>query len=46
MDKFCEIEAWIQDKTKLFETAEIAKFTPEERLDYEHSLKVYRDLYS
>ncbi|MCQ2974868.1 MAG: hypothetical protein MJ211_08660, partial [Bacteroidales bacterium] len=31
---------------QLFETAEIAKFTPTERLDYEESLKIYRDLYS
>ena len=30
--------------TRLFEQAEIARYTPEERLDYEDSLKVYRDL--
>jgi len=29
---------------KLFEAAEIAKFTPKEREDYEISLKYYRDL--
>jgi DNA repair ATPase RecN len=29
---------------KLFEAAEIAKFTPEEKEQYEDSLKVYRDL--
>jgi len=29
---------------KLFEAAEIAKFTPEERTAYEESLKYYRDL--
>lgn len=29
---------------KLFEAAEIAKFTPEERDAYEESLKYYRDL--
>lgn len=36
----------LQDKIfeRLFETAEIAKFTPEEREAYEESLKHYRDL--
>ncbi|MCR5077607.1 MAG: hypothetical protein K6A82_06180 [Prevotella sp.] len=36
----------LQDQvfTRLFEQAEIARFTPEERMDYEESLKVYRDL--
>lgn len=29
---------------KLFEAAEIAKFTPEERVAYEESLKYYRDI--
>jgi predicted transposase/invertase (TIGR01784 family) len=29
---------------KLFETAEIAKFSPEEKEQYEESLKIYRDL--
>ncbi len=29
---------------KLFESAEIAKFTPEERVAYEESLKYYRDI--
>ena len=30
--------------TKLFEAAEIAKFTPKEREAYEESLKYYRDI--
>lgn len=30
--------------TRLFDQAEIARYTPEERQDYEDSLKVYRDL--
>lgn len=30
--------------TKLFEQAEIARFTPKELQDYEESIKVYRDL--
>lgn len=30
--------------TKLFEQAEIARFTPQEVLEYEESIKVYRDL--
>jgi predicted transposase/invertase (TIGR01784 family) len=36
----------LQDKVfqKLFEAAEIAKFTPEERFAYEDSLKYYRDM--
>jgi len=36
----------LQDRifTKLFEAAEIAKFTPEERTEYEESLKYYRDI--
>jgi predicted transposase YdaD len=29
---------------KLFEQAEIARFTPEEILEYEDSVKIYRDL--
>ena len=29
---------------KLFEAAEIARFTPKERADYEESLKYYRDI--
>ncbi len=29
---------------KLFEAAEIAKFTPEDKVKYEESLKYYRDL--
>ena len=31
---------------RLFEQAEIAQYTPEERLDYEESLKNFRDWYS
>ena len=36
----------LQDKVfqKLFEAAEIAKFTPDEKNKYEESLKYYRDL--
>ena len=36
----------LQEKifTKLFEAAEIARFTPEERRGYEDSVKVYRDI--
>lgn len=36
----------LQDRVfqKLFETAEIAKFTPDEKSKYEESLKYYRDL--
>lgn len=36
----------LQDRVfeKLFEAAEIAKFSPSEKRDYESSLKVYRDL--
>ena len=36
----------LQDRvfTKLFEAAEIAKFTPKEREAYEESLKYYRDI--
>ena len=30
--------------TKLFEQAEIARFTPQDARDYEESIKVYRDL--
>lgn len=29
---------------KVFEVAEIAKFTPEQRTSYQDSLKYYRDL--
>ena len=29
---------------RLFRQAEIAKYTPEERMDYEESLKIFRDL--
>ena len=36
----------LQDRIfkKFFEQAEIARFTPEERQDYEYSVKIYRDL--
>ena len=36
----------LQDKIfdKLFKVAEIAKFNPDERMDYEESVKIYRDL--
>jgi predicted transposase/invertase (TIGR01784 family) len=36
----------LQDRVfqKLFEAAEIAKFTPDEKSKYEESLKYYRDL--
>ncbi|MCC6411256.1 MAG: Rpn family recombination-promoting nuclease/putative transposase [Saprospiraceae bacterium] len=36
----------LQDRVfqKLFEAAEIAKFTPDEKIKYEESLKYYRDL--
>jgi len=36
----------LQDRIfkRLFESAEIAKFTPEERIAYEESLKYYRDI--
>jgi len=36
----------LQEKVfeKLFKIAEIAKFKPEERMDYEESVKVYRDM--
>lgn len=36
----------LQDRVfqQLFETAEIAKFTPDEKNKYEESLKYYRDL--
>ena len=36
----------LQDRVfqKLFEAAEIAKFTPDEKNKYEESLKYYRDL--
>ena len=29
---------------RLFEAAEIARFTPQKRMEYEESLKAYRDL--
>lgn len=32
--------------TRLFDQAEIAKFNPQDRMNYEESLKDYRDMYS
>lgn len=48
LDKLYEKPQALQDKIflRLFEQAEIAKFTPTELLDYEQSLKIYRDWYS
>lgn len=46
LSRLLERPAALQERvfTRLFETAEIAKFTPEKRMEYEESLKVYRDL--
>lgn len=46
MQNLLERPAELQGKVfaKLFEQAEIAKFTPEERLDYEQSSNAYRDI--
>ena len=40
------INPYTQEKvfTKLFEQAEIARFSPEERRGYEDSVKTYRDI--
>ena len=35
-----------ESQSRLFEQAEIAQYTPEERQDYEESLKNFRDWYS
>ena len=44
--RLMERPAALQERvfTRLFEQAEIAKLTPDERFDYEESVKVYRDL--
>ena len=46
LNKFEEIPAKLRDNlfARLFETAELAKFTNEQILNYEDSLKTYRDL--
>ncbi|MEW6710037.1 MAG: Rpn family recombination-promoting nuclease/putative transposase [Candidatus Riflebacteria bacterium] len=46
LERLHNIPEKFQDRIfkKLFETAEIAKFNPEEVMQYEDSLKVYRDL--
>ena len=48
LDKLYEKPLALQEKVfmRLFEQAEIAKFTPVELREYEDSLKVYRDWYS
>lgn len=46
LSRLLERPATLQERvfTRLFEAAEIAKFTPRKRMEYEESLKVYRDL--
>ena len=46
LSRLLERPAALQERifTRLFEAAEIAKFTPVKRMEYEESLKVYRDL--
>jgi predicted transposase/invertase (TIGR01784 family) len=46
LDRLHEIPEKLKDRIfkKLFKAAEIAGFTPEEAMQYEDSLKVYRDL--
>ncbi len=46
LSRLMERPAALQERvfTRLFEQAEVAKLTPEERFDYEESVKVYRDL--
>lgn len=46
LSRLLERPAALQERvfTRLFEAAEIAKFTPQKRMEYEESLKVYRDL--
>jgi predicted transposase/invertase (TIGR01784 family) len=48
LHKLDDIPARIRDKVfmRLFEQAEVAKYTPQERRTYEDSLKYYRDLKS
>ncbi len=45
-DKYINPFTALQERVfhKLFEAAEIAKFTPDEKTKYEESLKYYRDL--
>ena len=46
LSRLLERPAALQERVfeKLFKQAEIAKFSPEERQDYEESVKIYRDL--
>lgn len=46
LSRLMERPAALQERifTKLFEQAEIARFTPQDARDYEESIKVYRDL--
>jgi predicted transposase/invertase (TIGR01784 family) len=46
LDKLYEIPEQLQEKAflKIFQLAEIAKYKPKERQNYEQSLKEYRDL--
>lgn len=46
LSRLDEQPAYLKEKvfTKLFKESEIAKFKPEEKREYEESLKVYRDL--
>lgn len=48
LDKLYDKPVALQEKVflRLFEQAEIAKFTPTELYDYEESLKIFRDWYS
>lgn len=48
LDKLYDQPVALQEKVflRLFEQAEIAKFTPTELYDYEESLKIFRDWYS
>lgn len=48
LNKLLERPAILSEKVflKLFEAAEISKFTPKERRDYEESIKNFRDLYA
>ena len=48
LSRLMERPAALQDRvfTRLFEQAEIARFSKEELFDYEESLKVYRDLFN
>lgn len=46
LSRLLERPAALQERvfTRLFEAAEIARFTPQKRMEYEESLKAYRDL--